>query len=115
MSALAAAASPQASVLVPICVVADVPLGEGRAVTVGTRRIAIFHTPTGWYALDNACPHRGGPLADGLVADHCVTCPLHERRFDLETGVALTEGDAIATHRVILRGDDVLVALASRS
>jgi nitrite reductase (NADH) small subunit len=92
-----------------VCATADVPLGEGRAVTVGDRRIAIFHTPTGWYALDDACPHRGGPLADGVLADRCVTCPLHERRFDLETGAALNAAGAVTAHRVVLRGDDVLL------
>ena len=42
--------------------------------------------PTGFRAVDGACPHEGGPLADGLVADRCVTCPLHGWRFDLRTG-----------------------------
>ena len=68
---------------------ADVPLLEGRAVTVGDRRVAIFRLPDGWAAVDAACPHRGGPLQDGLVADSCVTCPLHGRRFDLRSGAQL--------------------------
>lgn len=61
----------------------DVPLLEGRSVTVAGRRIAVFRLPGGWAAVDAACPHRGGPLQDGIVADHCVTCPLHNRRYDL--------------------------------
>jgi nitrite reductase (NADH) small subunit len=108
----AAAAEPLTSVLSSVCTIDDVPLGEGRAVTVASRRIAIFNTPTGWFALDDACPHRGGPLADGLVADRCVTCPLHERRFDLATGAALSGGDAAATHRVLVQGEEVFVELA---
>jgi nitrite reductase (NADH) small subunit len=109
----AATAEPLTADLSWVCTIDDVPLGEGRAVTVGSRRIAVFNTPTGWFALDDACPHRGGPLADGLVADRCVTCPLHERRFDLETGVALGGGDHAASHRIVVDGDDVLVELAS--
>jgi nitrite reductase (NADH) small subunit len=97
--------------VIPVCRVADVPLGEGRAVTLAGRRIALFHSGSGWFALDNSCPHRGGPLADGILADRCVTCPLHDRRFDLATGAALTDGDGIKAHRVELRGDLVLVAL----
>jgi nitrite reductase/ring-hydroxylating ferredoxin subunit len=42
-----------------------------------------------------------------------VTCPLHERRFDLDTGVSVSGEDAVAAHRVVIRGDDVLVELAS--
>jgi len=100
--------------LARVCAGSAVPLGEGRAATLEGRRIAVFHTATGWYALDAACPHRGGPLGDGLVADRCVTCPLHERRFDLESGAALSGGDPVATHRVVVRGDDVLVEPAPR-
>jgi nitrite reductase (NADH) small subunit len=112
MSPPAAVAAQSRAALVRVCAVGDVPLGEGRAATVGTRRIAVFNTPTGWYALDNLCPHRGGPLADGLVADRCVICPLHERRFDLESGAALSGADAVVTHRVVVRDDEVLVELA---
>ncbi len=109
---MSVAAAPSTAGLVRVCGVGDVPLGEGRAVTLGARRIAVFHTATGWYALDDACPHLGGPLADGLVADRCVTCPLHERRYDVETGAALGGGDPATAHHVIVDGDDVLVAPA---
>jgi len=64
----------------------EVPLLEGRSVRLGDRRIAIFRLRDGWAAVDHACPHRGGPLADGIVADRCVICPLHNRRFSLTTG-----------------------------
>jgi nitrite reductase (NADH) small subunit len=99
--------------VIRVCKVSDVPLGEGRAVTVAGRRLALFRTATRWYALDNACPHRGGPLADGIVADRCVVCPLHDRRFDLATGAALTDGGSVVAHRVDVRDGDVLVALRS--
>jgi nitrite reductase (NADH) small subunit len=98
------------------CRVDDVPLGEGRAVTLCGRRIALFRTPSGWYALDAACPHRGGPLADGIVSDRAVICPLHERRFDLATGAALASNDDdVAAHAVEVRGDRVYVAFAGRA
>lgn len=95
-----------------VCQVGDVPPGEGRAVTVAGRRIAVFNAPTGWYALDHACPHLGGPLADGLLSDSCVTCPLHERRFDLRSGEALSGGAGVVAHRVEVRGGAVEVVLA---
>jgi len=89
----------------------DVPLYEGRRVTVAGRRVAVFRLPDRFVAIDGDCPHQGGPLADGIVADACVTCPLHERRFDLRTGAALSEGEGVAAHRVVVRGDDVLAVV----
>ena len=85
---------------VPIGRAADVPLLEGRSVRVGHRRIAVFRLADGWAALDHACPHSGGPLADGLVTDACVTCPLHGWRFDLATGERVGGSESVAIHEV---------------
>jgi nitrite reductase (NADH) small subunit len=64
-----------------------VPLGEGRVYRVGELEIAVFRSRTGEvYATDAKCPHQGGPLADGVLGDHCVVCPLHSYLFDLRTG-----------------------------
>ncbi len=94
------------------CTVDDIPAGEGRALTLGGRRIAIFRSAAGWYALDAVCPHRGGPLQDGIVCDRAVTCPLHDRRYDLATGALLGGGEGVAAHDVQVRGDRVYVTLA---
>jgi nitrite reductase (NADH) small subunit len=93
------------------CRVDDVPLGEGRAITLDGRRIAIFRSAAGWFALDAACPHRGGPLADGIVCDNAVICPLHDRRYDLATGTALNADDSVVAHGVQLQGQRVFVTL----
>ena len=95
------------------CHIDDVPVGEGRALTLDGRRVAIFRSAGGWYALDAVCPHRGGPLEDGIVSDRTVICPLHERRFDLATGDALTAGEGVAAPDVEVRGEGVFVTLAS--
>ena len=94
------------------CSVQDVPPGEGRALTLGGRRIAIFRSAVGWFALDAVCPHRGGPLQDGIVCDRAVTCPLHDRRYDLATGAALGAGEGVAAHAVQVHGEHVYVTLA---
>lgn len=96
------------------CDVDDVPPGEGRALTLEGRRVALFRSAEGWYALDAACPHLGGPLADGIVCDHAVTCPLHDRRFSLRTGEGLGgTAEAVVAHAVEVRGSAVFVTLAA--
>jgi hemoglobin len=90
-----------------VCDIDDVPVGEGRRVTVGERTIALFRAEQGWFALDAACPHLGGPLEDGIVAERSVICPLHERRFDLGTGRELTGELCVRAHQVLVRGRDV--------
>jgi nitrite reductase (NADH) small subunit len=94
------------------CRVDDIPLGEGRSITLDGRRIAIFRSSAGWYALDAVCPHMGGPLADGIVCDRSVICPLHDRRFDLRTGAGMNSEDTVLAHDVDVRGDRVFVTLA---
>jgi nitrite reductase (NADH) small subunit len=98
--------------VIRVCSMDDVPLGEGRAITVRGRRIAIFRTSERWYALDAQCPHLGGPLADGIVADRTVICPLHERRFALDTGEALSGGQCVQAHEVEVRAGQVYLQLA---
>ncbi len=95
------------------CRVEDIPMGEGRVLMLPDRRVAVFRTSTAWYALDAVCPHRGGPLADGIVCDRAVICPLHDRRFDLATGAPLSSGEGVVAHAVEVRGDSVYVALAA--
>jgi nitrite reductase (NADH) small subunit len=80
---------------------ADVPVLEGRSVEVEGRRIAVFRLPDGWAAIDHGCPHRGGPLSDGIVADRCVTCPLHNQRFSLQTGARQDgDGESVRTYEI---------------
>jgi nitrite reductase (NADH) small subunit len=66
-----------------------IPRRGARCVAVPGGRIAVFRTAEdGIYALENRCPHRGGPLAEGMVHGNAVTCPLHNWVFDLATGQA---------------------------
>jgi nitrite reductase (NADH) small subunit len=64
----------------------SIPPREGRAAVVGDHEIAIFNLGDGFLAVDNRCPHRGGPLADGIVAGGAVVCPLHAWKINLHTG-----------------------------
>ena len=90
----------------------DVPLLEGRTTSIDGRRIAIFRLLDGLAAIDAHCPHAAGPLADGIVADSCVTGPLHGRRFDLHTGNALNGPEEVAVHELRVEEDEIWVRLA---
>jgi nitrite reductase (NADH) small subunit len=89
----------------------DVPMLEGRSVDVDGTRVAVFRTALGWRALTGACPHQGGPLGDGIVADHCVTCPLHGWRFDLDSGEAVNADARVAVYEVVERGGELWLRL----
>jgi nitrite reductase (NADH) small subunit len=67
-----------------------IPLGEGRAFVVDGEAIAVFRPRAGGlFATQAHCPHRRGPLADGLVGRTTVLCPLHAFAFDLASGRSL--------------------------
>jgi nitrite reductase (NADH) small subunit len=66
-----------------------IPMGEGRRFVVDGEAVAVFRTRDGGlFATQAACPHRQGPLADGMVGGGRVFCPLHSYDFDLATGAA---------------------------
>lgn len=90
-----------------------IPLGEGRAYIVAGRHIAVFRQRDGRvFAIDNRCPHRGGPLADGIVGGGVVICPLHAWKFDLHTGRCLGEDVALETYPVRVVNGRILVQLS---
>jgi nitrite reductase (NADH) small subunit len=69
--------------------------GNARTLPVrGGQEIAVFHTlDHQFYALVNKCPHKQGPLSQGIVHGHVVTCPLHNWNISLKTGKALGDGE----------------------
>jgi nitrite reductase (NADH) small subunit len=86
------------------------PPGEGRTFEVHGRRIAVFHTRDGGvYATQAECPHRQGPLADGLVGGSVVICPLHEWKFDLKSGQVLSGDCALRTYPISESDDGMLM------
>ena len=97
---------------VEVCKLDDLPLGLGRAFTVGGKPLAVFRTRTGRvFAIDGVCPHKGGPLADGMLgADDQVVCPYHAFRFDPHTGACDQPGACgVATYPVdVVRGGVVV-------
>ncbi len=79
----------------------SVPKGEGRTFQIGATSVAVFSSREGRvFATQAECPHRNGPLADGLVGGTTLVCPLHEWSFDLNSGMALTGGCGIQTYPI---------------
>ncbi|MEZ6141093.1 MAG: Rieske 2Fe-2S domain-containing protein [Zavarzinella sp.] len=69
-----------------VCTVADLPLNECKTIVVGQQPISVFHTPDGFFAIDDRCPHAGASLAGGYVENGIVTCPWHYWRIRLADG-----------------------------
>ena len=89
-----------------------VPVREGRCIQFRGREVALFNLGGEYMAVENRCPHRQGPLADGIVAGKSVFCPLHAWKICLETGRAQSGGEgAVRTYAVKVVGQEVYVAL----
>ena len=93
---------------------AAIPEGEGRTFVVDGRRLAVFRGRDGAvFATQAECPHKGGPLADGLLGSGTLICPLHSLKFDLTTGKALNSDCSLRTYAVSLSDNgQLLVDLA---
>jgi len=97
---------------VKVAKTSDLPTGRAKVCTIGDRRIALYHIPSGFFATENTCPHRGGPLGEGDIIASEIVCPWHLWSFEIETGVCVGNPEIrIATHDVRVEGDRVLVRL----
>jgi nitrite reductase (NADH) small subunit len=96
----------------------DIPLREGRAVKLGEKEIAIFNLGDRFHAVASHCPHRNGPLAEGIISGHSVVCPLHAWKVDLETGSVTRPTDSpacVETFQARVENGVVLVELPIES
>jgi nitrite reductase (NADH) small subunit len=96
--------------------VSDFAPGAGRMVIVAGRHVAIFRLGDEFFALDNLCLHRGGPLCDGPIAhaasNPVVTCPWHGWSYEIRTGTMVQDPRVgVSTHEVRVDGDQLAVRL----
>lgn len=97
---------------VTVATVDQIPPGTGRTVEVHGVWIALFNVDGSYYALDNTCPHAGGPLGEGHLIDDVVECPWHGWRFNVRTGERPDNPVfTIACCPVKVEGNEVQVAL----
>lgn len=90
--------------------VSAIPPNQGRMLRVRDHLVAVFRLRDGGVrATQPWCPHLGGPLADGLVGDGALVCPLHGRTFDLTTGEAQHGETGVATFPARVDAEGVIV------
>ena len=90
----------------------DFPFGHGRQVVVGRRQIAIFRLDAGFFAIDNLCLHKAGPLCEGQIDNDVVTCPWHGWSYEIKTGTLVQDPRVgVSRHEVKVEGDAVSVRL----
>ncbi|TJZ92222.1 nitrite reductase small subunit NirD [Paracoccus gahaiensis] len=96
---------------IDIAALADIPPQGARVVRTPQGCVAVFRTADDRvFALDDRCPHKGGPLSEGIVHGASVTCPLHNWVFDMATGQAQgADSGAVATHAVRVEGGRILL------
>ncbi len=99
---------------IDIAALVDIPRQGARVVKTATGCIAVFRTADDQvFALQDRCPHKGGPLSEGIVHGTSVTCPLHAAVFDLNSGRATGADDwQVQTYAVRAEGGRVLLDAA---
>ena len=88
----------------------EIPAGSIREFQVNGKTIALANVDGKFFAIDNTCLHRGGPLGQGELEDKIVTCPWHGWQYDVTSGkVAMNPSVGVETYGVEVRGEDIFV------
>ncbi len=92
---------------------ADLAPGSCKAVELGGQQIALVNIDGTFYAIGNACTHRGGSLSEGTLEGNTVTCPLHGAEFDVTTGKNLTPPapSGVPSYKVRVEGNEVQIEI----
>lgn len=91
---------------------ADIKPGSGIVAEVNGKPLAVFNVEGSYYAIDNDCIHRGGPLGEGELDGNTVTCPWHGWTYDVTTGKCVTNPSAcVKSYPVQVDGTDIKVQL----
>jgi 3-phenylpropionate/trans-cinnamate dioxygenase ferredoxin component len=97
--------------LVEVAKTDDLEPGQGICVEVEGKRIALFNIGGIYHAIDDTCTHVGGPLSEGEIEEHVVTCPWHGAQFNLKTGEVLgpPARKPIRVYKVQVEGDSIKI------
>jgi nitrite reductase (NADH) small subunit len=107
-----------------VCALDDIPVLGARRLQLGTAAIALIRPAAERvYALEDRCPHKGGPLSEGIVSADRVACPLHGQCVELESGCMVAPDDGkvrtfsvrVDAGRVLLNGAELQSLRADRA
>lgn len=94
----------------------EIPPGKGRVVKVAGKSVAVFHVNDRFFAINNICPHEGGPLAKGRVKGFVVSCPWHDLQFDVRSGYGTDGGGyCVACYDVKVHDGQVYVKIRPKA
>ena len=95
-----------------ITTINEIPAGQGKIFEIDGNFIAVWNLSGNFFAFQNVCPHRGGPVGEGELEGNVITCPWHGWSFDITTGASMINPAAKLTrYEVQVEGSDVKVAL----
>src|ERR1700756_624253 len=97
--------------LIEVAKTGDLEPGQGMCVEVEGKRIALFNVGGIYHAIDDTCTHVGGPLSEGEIEEHVVTCPWHGAQFDVKTGEVLgpPARKPLRAYKVQVEGDSIKI------
>jgi nitrite reductase (NADH) small subunit len=99
---------------IKVAMLKEVPRNYGKVVQAGGRLIALFKMQDTVYAIDNECPHRGGPLGEGSVKGKIVSCPWHLWAYDVTSGHCLSNPFGhVRSYPVSISGEEVWLTIPS--
>ena len=97
---------------VTVALIHEIPSGTGRTVEVEGIWVAVFNVDGAFYAIDNTCPHAGGPLGEGKLCETEVECPWHGWKFNVVTGERFGNPNfQVTCCEVRIQGDEVQIAI----
>lgn len=96
----------------PVGRIGEFTSGQGKMVTVDGRHVALFRLGEEFYAIDNLCLHKAGPLCEGFIENDVVTCPWHGWSYEIKTGTLVQDPRVgVSKHDVRVEGDVISVRL----
>jgi nitrite reductase/ring-hydroxylating ferredoxin subunit len=97
--------------LIKVAETKDLAPGQAGCFQVEGQNIAVFNVEGTYYAIDDTCPHSGGPLSQGEVQGDKVVCPWHGAEFNLQTGAVLCPPafEGVKSYKVVVEGNDIKV------
>lgn len=99
------------SQIVRVAAKSEIEAGEAKVVEVGKKTISVFNLDGEYFAIDEYCPHAGGPLSEGYISGEEVECPWHNAAFNIKTGECTSPPSpcGVTSYPVKIEGEDISV------